>query len=105
MENPSFKGRDRTTMVSIPVYNRSGQEVGTYELDPAELAPRISKQLLHDVVVMYQASQRQGTQKTKTRGEVAGTTKKMYRQFSVLTMTPPATPEESVKTTASARNN
>jgi large subunit ribosomal protein L4 len=67
-------------MVSLPVYDRSGAEVGTYQVDPAELAPRISKQLLHDVVVMYQANLRQGTVKTKTRSEVAGTTKKMYRQ-------------------------
>jgi large subunit ribosomal protein L4 len=36
--------------------------------------------LLHDAVVMYQANQRQGTQKTKTRGEVAGSTRKLYRQ-------------------------
>jgi len=67
-------------MVSIPVYNRTGQEIGTYEIDTAELAPRISKQLLHDVVVMYQASARQGTSQTKGRSDVAGTTKKMYRQ-------------------------
>ena len=67
-------------MLSLPVYNRSGAEVGKYEIDPAELAPRISKQLLHDVVVMYQSSQRQGTSQTKGRSEVAGTTKKMYRQ-------------------------
>jgi large subunit ribosomal protein L4 len=67
-------------MVSLPVYDRSGAEVGSYQLDPAELAPRISKQLLHDVVVMYQANCRQGTQRTKSRSEVSGTTKKMYRQ-------------------------
>ncbi len=67
-------------MVSLPLYDRTGAEVGTYEIDPAELAPRISKQLLHDVVVMYQANLRQGTAKTKNRSEVTGTTKKMYRQ-------------------------
>lgn len=67
-------------MVSLPVYDRSGQEVGTYEIDPAELAPRINKQLLHDVVVMYQTNRRQGSAKTKGRSEVAGATKKMYRQ-------------------------
>jgi large subunit ribosomal protein L4 len=67
-------------MVSLPIYNCTGQEVGTYQFDPAELAPRISKQLLHDVVVMYQANLRQGTFRTKGRGDVAGTTKKMYRQ-------------------------
>ena len=67
-------------MVSLPVYDRNGEEVGSYDIDPAELAPRISKQLLHDVVVMYQANKRQGSAKTKSRGEVSGSTKKMYRQ-------------------------
>ena len=67
-------------MASLPIYNKSGDEVGKYEIDPAKIAPKISQQLLHDVVVMYQASARQGTHKTKGRGEVAGTTKKMYRQ-------------------------
>ncbi|MBN1590621.1 MAG: 50S ribosomal protein L4 [Pirellulales bacterium] len=67
-------------MVSLPVYDRTGAQVGTYEVDPTELAPRISKQLLHDVVVMYQANRRQGSAKNKNRAEVSGTTKKMYRQ-------------------------
>jgi large subunit ribosomal protein L4 len=67
-------------MVSIPVYDRSGTEVDTYEIDPAELAPRINKQLLHDAVVMYQANRRQGSAATKTRAEVAGSGGKMYRQ-------------------------
>jgi len=67
-------------MVSLSVYDRTGAEVGTYEIDPTELAPRISKQLLHDAVVMYQANLRQGSAKTKSRSEVSGTTNKMYRQ-------------------------
>jgi len=67
-------------MVSLPIYDRTGAEVGTYQIDPAELAPRISKQLLHDVVVMYQANRRQGSAKTKNRSEVVGSTRKMYRQ-------------------------
>jgi len=67
-------------MVSLPVYDRTGAEVGSYEVDPAELAPRISKQLLHEAVVMYQANRRQGSAKTKSRAEVVGTTSKMYRQ-------------------------
>ena len=66
--------------MNIAVYDMSGKQVGSYEIDPAEIAPRVSKQLLHDAVVMYQANQRQGTQKTKTRGEVAGSTRKLYKQ-------------------------
>lgn len=67
-------------MAVLPIYNRIGQQVGSYDIDVAALAPRINKQLLHDVVVMYQSNQRLGTAKSKSRGEVAGTTKKMYRQ-------------------------
>ena len=67
-------------MASLTVYNKTGAEVGQFEIDPAELAPHINKQLLHDVVIMYQSNLRLGTAKTKSRGEVAGTTKKMYRQ-------------------------
>ena len=67
-------------MATLKVFDRSGAEVDTYDIDPAELAPRINKQLLHDVVVMYQANTRQGSAKTKSRAEVAGSTRKMYRQ-------------------------
>ncbi|WP_153556925.1 50S ribosomal protein L4 [Roseimaritima sediminicola] len=67
-------------MASLTVYDASGESVGTYDIDPAAIAPRISKQLLHDVVVMYQANQRQGSHNTRTRGEVSGSTKKLYRQ-------------------------
>ena len=67
-------------MVTLPVYDRSGGKVGEYQVDPAEIAPRISKQLLHDAVVMYRANLRQGSHKTKSRAEVSGTTGKMYRQ-------------------------
>jgi large subunit ribosomal protein L4 len=67
-------------MASLKVFNSAGKEVGKYEIDPTELAPRISKQLLHDAVVMYQSNLRLGTAKTKSRAEVAGSTKKMYRQ-------------------------
>lgn len=66
--------------MNLAVYDMSGKQVGSYEIDPAELAPKVSKQLLHDAVVMYQANHRQGTQKTKTRGEVAGSTRKLYKQ-------------------------
>jgi large subunit ribosomal protein L4 len=67
-------------MSSLPIYDRAGKEVGTYSITPEEIAPRINKQLLHEAVVMYQANLRQGTFKTKNRTDVAGSTKKMYRQ-------------------------
>ncbi len=67
-------------MATLNIYNASGKEVGTYEIEPTDFAPRINKQLLHDVVVMYQANQRQGSHQTKGRSDVAATTKKMYRQ-------------------------
>lgn len=67
-------------MVTLPVYDRSGAEVGNIDIDPAAIAPKISKQLLHDAVVMYLSNLRLGTKRTKARGEVSGSTKKLYRQ-------------------------
>jgi large subunit ribosomal protein L4 len=67
-------------MVTLPVYDRSGAEVGKIDIDPAAIAPKINKQLLHDAVVMYLSNLRLGTKRTKARGEVSGSTKKLYRQ-------------------------
>ena len=67
-------------MASLPVYDMKGSQVGSYDIDPDQIAPKINKQLLHDAVVMYQANQRQGSHRTKNRSEVSGSTKKMYRQ-------------------------
>jgi large subunit ribosomal protein L4 len=67
-------------MVTLPVYDKNGAEVGKIDVDPQAIAPKISKQLMHDAVVMYLSCQRQGTKKTKGRGEVSGSTKKLYRQ-------------------------
>lgn len=67
-------------MPKLNIHDRKGAKVGTYSVEAADFAPSINKQLLHDAVVMYQANLRQGTHKTKSRAEVAGTTKKMYRQ-------------------------
>jgi large subunit ribosomal protein L4 len=69
-----------TTPISLPVMNAAGQTVGTVEVDPADLGGKINKQLLHDVVLMYLANQRAGTHSTLRRGEVAGSTKKLFRQ-------------------------
>jgi large subunit ribosomal protein L4 len=67
-------------MPKLTIYDRKGKKVGTYNVEPTDFAPRVNKQLLHDAVVMYQANVRQGSHQTKSRGMVAGSTKKMYRQ-------------------------
>jgi large subunit ribosomal protein L4 len=66
--------------VSLPVFSASGASVGTVEVDPAELGGKINRQLLHEVVLMYLANRRAGTHSTLRRGEVAGSTKKLFRQ-------------------------
>ena len=67
-------------MPKLTIHDRKGKKVGTYNVEPTDFAPRINKQLLHDAVVMYQANDRQGSHQTRSRGMVAGSTKKMYRQ-------------------------
>ena len=66
--------------IRVPVYSPDGKEVGGVDIDPASFGGEVNKQLLHDAVVMYQANRRSGTAKTKTRAEVAGTGKKLFRQ-------------------------
>ena len=40
-------------MATLTVYDETGGEVGKYEIDTEQIADRVNKQLLHDVVVMY----------------------------------------------------
>jgi large subunit ribosomal protein L4 len=67
-------------MLTLNVYNRQGDSVGTVQVDPDEFGGEVNKQLLHDVVLMHLANQRAGTHSTLRRGEVAGSTKKLFRQ-------------------------
>src|SRR5215472_10083041 len=67
-------------MLTLNVYNRQGDSVGTVQVDPEEFGGTVNKQLLHDVVLMHLANQRAGTHSTLRRGEVAGSTKKLFRQ-------------------------
>src|SRR5690242_16747150 len=67
-------------MLSLNVFNRQGEAVGTVDVDPAEFGGKVNRQLLHEVTLMYLANQRAGTHSTLRRGEVAGSTKKLFRQ-------------------------
>src|SRR5437660_518804 len=72
--------KDKPASLSLNVLNGQGQSVGSVQVDPAEFGGKINKQLLHEVVLMYLANQRAGTHCTLRRGEVAGSTKKLFRQ-------------------------
>jgi len=67
-------------MLTIPVYNPAGQQIGEETIDPADFGGAINKQLLHDVVVMHSAARRVGTVNTRGRADVAGSGKKLFRQ-------------------------
>lgn len=66
--------------MNVTVFNPSGKKTGTFPLPKELFAGKINKALLALAVRVYRARQRQGTKKTKTRGEVAGSTIKIYRQ-------------------------
>src|SRR5690349_13471640 len=67
-------------MITLDVINRQGEKVGTVDVDPADFGGSVNKQLLHDVVLMHLANQRAGTHSTLRRGEVSGSTRKLFRQ-------------------------
>jgi large subunit ribosomal protein L4 len=66
--------------VQIPVYNISGEEVRKIEVSDAVFAVPFNETIVHQVMVGQQANARQGTSSTKTRGDVRGSTRKLYRQ-------------------------
>jgi large subunit ribosomal protein L4 len=67
-------------MPSIEKINDKGAVVGQYELADALVQDRINIGLLHHVVTAELAGHRQGTASAKSRGEVAGTTAKQWKQ-------------------------
>ncbi|MCK5580605.1 MAG: 50S ribosomal protein L4 [Candidatus Omnitrophica bacterium] len=67
-------------MATLPVLNKEGKEAGTIELPEGIFGGRVKQEVLHQAVVMYQASLRQGTASTKERADVSGGGKKPYRQ-------------------------
>jgi large subunit ribosomal protein L4 len=67
-------------MIDLTVYNRSGQEVDKITVDESVLGGAVRYALLKQAIVRHQANDRVGTVQTKSRGMVAGSTKKLYRQ-------------------------
>ncbi len=67
-------------MIEIPIYNLDGKEIDKMQVDEAKLGGSVRPNLLKQALVMYHANQRQGTVRTLARGEVAGSTRKMYKQ-------------------------
>lgn len=66
--------------MQIPVYNIAGEEVRKIEVSDAVFAAPFNEAIVHQVMVAQQANARQGTASTKTRGNVRGSTRKLYRQ-------------------------
>lgn len=64
----------------MDVINLSSEKKGTINLDDRFFGVTVQPSLLHEVVVMQLANQRQGTASTKTRGEVRGGGKKPWKQ-------------------------
>ena len=68
-------------MIEIPIYNQAGQEIEKFQVDEQKLGGgKVNEALLKQALVMYHANQRQGTVRTLARGEVEGSTRKIYRQ-------------------------
>ncbi|MBI4852605.1 MAG: 50S ribosomal protein L4 [Acidobacteria bacterium] len=67
-------------MAVVKVKNLENQEVGELELNDLVFAAPLNKALIYEAVKCYLANQRQGTVSTKTRGEVSGAGKKLWKQ-------------------------
>ena len=67
-------------MPTIKVVDMSGKEVSTLTLSDKVFGAEVNGAALHTAVKAYLANQRQGTQSTLTRSEVAGGGRKPWRQ-------------------------
>ncbi|HEX6287931.1 MAG TPA: 50S ribosomal protein L4 [Herpetosiphonaceae bacterium] len=62
------------------LYNQTGAQIGTIELDDYIFGIEPNVPVMHQMMVFQRANARQGTHSTRTRGEVRGSTRKLYRQ-------------------------
>lgn len=67
-------------MPKVAVLNIKGEQVGEIELSDAVFGVKVNVPVMHEAVLSYLASQRQGTHSTKKRGEVRGGGIKPWRQ-------------------------
>jgi large subunit ribosomal protein L4 len=67
-------------MIELPIYNKQGKKVDTLAVDEAQLGSEVRPVLLKQAYVMFHANRRQGSARTRSRGMVAGSTRKLYRQ-------------------------
>ncbi len=67
-------------MPTVKVRNLKNEEVGDLELSDAVFGAELNESLIHAAVKAYLAGARQGTVGTKTRGDVSGSGKKLWKQ-------------------------
>ncbi|UOF91895.1 50S ribosomal protein L4 [Fodinisporobacter ferrooxydans] len=67
-------------MPKVAVYNVAGTQVGEIELNESVFGVNVNEHVLHQAVVMQQASLRAGTHKVKNRSEVRGGGRKPWKQ-------------------------
>jgi large subunit ribosomal protein L4 len=67
-------------MPTVKVRNLKNKEVGEVELSDAVFGAELNEALIHAAVMNYQANGRQGTSATKTRGNVSGSGRKLWKQ-------------------------
>jgi large subunit ribosomal protein L4 len=66
--------------MKLDVLDREGKTVRTMDVDDQVFGLRPRRSVVHQALVAQRANQRRGTHKTKTRGEVKGSTRKLFRQ-------------------------
>ena len=67
-------------MIELPIYDQKGKQVDTLAIDEAQLGTEVRPVLLKQAYVMFHSNRRQGSARTKSRGMVEGSTRKLYRQ-------------------------
>ena len=67
-------------MLEIPVYNTDGKRIDALKVDRERFGGAVNAVLLKQAIVIYHGNKRRGTAATRSRGMVAGSTRKLFRQ-------------------------
>jgi len=79
MDGPE-QATDEVRQMDVPVYNMTGDQVGSMTIDEGSLGGEVNPRLIKQAYVRYHSNRRQGSARTRSRGQIKSSNKKLVRQ-------------------------
>ena len=79
-EAEAAQAAEGEAMIQLPIYDKAGKQVETLSIDEQTLGGEVRFAVLKQAYVAVHTNQRQGSARTKSRGDIVGSTRKIYKQ-------------------------